>query len=71
MREISDRQHAIMTGELVRSKVDVIVAVGAGDIRIAREATATIPVVMKYRAVILLEVVSLPVLRGPEETSRD
>ena len=40
-----DRQHAIMT-ELVRSKVDVIVAVGAGDIRIAKDATATIPVVM-------------------------
>jgi putative ABC transport system substrate-binding protein len=32
--------------ELVRSKVDVIVAVGAGDIRIAKDATATIPVVM-------------------------
>jgi len=40
-----DRQHTIMT-ELVRSKVDVIVAVGAGDIRIAKDATATIPVVM-------------------------
>jgi putative ABC transport system substrate-binding protein len=40
-----DRQRAIMT-ELVRSKVDVIVAVGAGDIRIAKDATATIPVVM-------------------------
>jgi ABC-type uncharacterized transport system substrate-binding protein len=40
-----DRQRAIMT-ELVRSKVDVIVAVGAGDIRIAKDATAAIPVVM-------------------------
>jgi ABC-type uncharacterized transport system substrate-binding protein len=40
-----DRQRAIVT-ELVRSKVDVIVAVGAGDIRIAKEATATIPIVM-------------------------
>jgi len=40
-----DRQRAIMT-ELVRSKVDVIVAVGAGDIRIAKEATTTIPIVM-------------------------
>jgi ABC-type uncharacterized transport system substrate-binding protein len=40
-----DRQRAIMT-ELVRAKVDVIVTVGAGDIRIAKEATTTIPVVM-------------------------
>src|SRR4029434_10845354 len=30
----------------VRSKVDVIAAVGAGDISIAKEATATIPIVM-------------------------
>ena len=32
--------------ELVRLKVDVIVAVGAGDTRAAKEATATIPIVM-------------------------
>jgi ABC-type uncharacterized transport system substrate-binding protein len=32
--------------ELVRLKVDVIVAVGSGDIRAAREASATIPIVM-------------------------
>ena len=40
-----DRQRARAT-ELVRLKVDVIVAVGSGDIRAAREATATIPIVM-------------------------
>jgi putative ABC transport system substrate-binding protein len=40
-----DRQRAI-AGELVRLKVDVIVAVGGGDIRAAKEATATIPIVM-------------------------
>jgi putative ABC transport system substrate-binding protein len=32
--------------ELVRLKVDVLVAVGSGDIRAAKEATATIPIVM-------------------------
>src|SRR5215510_565754 len=32
--------------ELVRLKVDVIVAVGAGDISAAKKATATIPIVM-------------------------
>ena len=40
-----DRQRALIT-ELVLAKVDVIVAVGAGDIRIAKEATAIIPIVM-------------------------
>jgi putative ABC transport system substrate-binding protein len=40
-----DRQLAIVA-EMVRSKVDVIVAVGAGDIRIAKDATVTIPIVM-------------------------
>src|SRR5262249_3650440 len=40
-----DRQLAIVA-EMVRSKVDVIVAVGAGDIRIAKDATAAIPIVM-------------------------
>jgi ABC-type uncharacterized transport system substrate-binding protein len=40
-----DRSRAIVA-ETVRSKVDVIVAVGAGDIRIAKEATTTIPIVM-------------------------
>jgi putative tryptophan/tyrosine transport system substrate-binding protein len=30
----------------VRLKVDVIVAVGSGDIRAAKEATSTIPIVM-------------------------
>jgi putative ABC transport system substrate-binding protein len=32
--------------ELLRLKVDVIVAVGGGDVLIAKEATATIPIVM-------------------------
>ena len=40
-----DRQRA-MAAELARLKVDVIVAVGSGDIRAAKEATATIPIVM-------------------------
>jgi putative ABC transport system substrate-binding protein len=40
-----DRQRAL-AAELVRLKVDVIVAVGAGDIRAAKEATTTIPIVM-------------------------
>src|SRR5687767_13832151 len=40
-----DRQRALL-GELVRLNVDVIVAVGSGDIRAAKEATSTIPIVM-------------------------
>src|SRR5690242_9429543 len=40
-----DRQRAL-AAELARLKVDVIVAVGAGDIRAAKQATATIPIVM-------------------------
>jgi len=40
-----DRQRALVA-ELVGLKVDVIVAVGAGDVRIAKDATATIPIVM-------------------------
>jgi putative ABC transport system substrate-binding protein len=40
-----DRERA-QAAELVRLKVDVIVAVGSGDIRVAKEATATIPIVM-------------------------
>jgi putative ABC transport system substrate-binding protein len=40
-----DRQPAL-AGELARLKVDVIVTVGSGDTRAAKEATATIPIVM-------------------------
>jgi putative ABC transport system substrate-binding protein len=40
-----DRQRAI-AAELVRLKVDVIVASSGGDTRAAKEATATIPIVM-------------------------
>jgi putative ABC transport system substrate-binding protein len=40
-----DRQRALAT-ELVRLKVDVIVAGSGGDTRAAKEATATIPIVM-------------------------
>jgi ABC-type uncharacterized transport system substrate-binding protein len=40
-----ERQRA-MAAELVRLKVDVIVAGGSGDIRAAKEATSTIPIVM-------------------------
>jgi putative ABC transport system substrate-binding protein len=39
-----DRQRAF-AAELVHLKVDVIVAVGGGDIRAAKEATTTIPIV--------------------------
>jgi putative tryptophan/tyrosine transport system substrate-binding protein len=35
-----------LAGELARLKVDVIVTVGSGDTRAAKEATATIPIVM-------------------------
>jgi putative tryptophan/tyrosine transport system substrate-binding protein len=35
-----------LAAELVRLKLDLIVAVGPGDVRAAREATATIPIVM-------------------------
>jgi putative ABC transport system substrate-binding protein len=41
----SDRQRAF-AAELVRLNVDVIVAAGSGDIRAAKEATGTIPIVM-------------------------
>jgi len=40
-----DRQRAL-AAELVRLKVDVIVAAGAGDVRAVKEATARIPIVM-------------------------
>jgi putative tryptophan/tyrosine transport system substrate-binding protein len=40
-----DRQRAL-AAELARLKVDVIVAVGSGDIRAAKEASATIPIVI-------------------------
>jgi putative ABC transport system substrate-binding protein len=40
-----DRQRPL-AAELARLKVDVIVAVGSGDIRAAKEASATIPIVM-------------------------
>jgi putative ABC transport system substrate-binding protein len=40
-----DRQRAL-AAELARLKVDVIVTVGAGDTLVAKEATATIPIVM-------------------------
>jgi ABC-type uncharacterized transport system substrate-binding protein len=40
-----DRQRAL-AGELAHLKVDVIVTVGSGDTRAAKEATTTIPIVM-------------------------
>src|SRR5262245_19678520 len=40
-----DRQR-VMAAELARHELDVIVAGGTGDIRAAKEATATIPIVM-------------------------
>ena len=36
----------VLAAELVRLKVDVIVTGGSGDIRAAKEATSTIPIVM-------------------------
>ena len=51
-----DRLPALAT-ELVRLKVDVIVVTGVGDLRSAKETTATIPIVM------VVEVVSSPVWR--------
>ena len=50
--------------ELVRLKVDVIVVTGVGDLRSAKEATATIPIVM------VVEVVSSPVWRKTPDASR-
>jgi putative ABC transport system substrate-binding protein len=44
-KEKRDRQRAL-AAELVRLKVDAIVAVGSSDIRAAKEATTTIPIVM-------------------------
>jgi putative ABC transport system substrate-binding protein len=40
-----DRQR-VLAAELVRLKVEVIVAAGSGDIRAAKETTSTIPIVM-------------------------
>ena len=44
--ELSVHRQRTSALELVRLKVDVIVAGGTGDIRAAKEATATIPIVM-------------------------
>ena len=44
--EQSRERQRVIAAEFVRIKVDIIVAVGSGDIRAAKEATATIPIVM-------------------------
>ena len=44
--EIKPGRLAALATELVRLKVDVIVVTGLGDLRAAKEATATIPIVM-------------------------
>jgi putative tryptophan/tyrosine transport system substrate-binding protein len=44
--ELSVDRQRILATELVRLRVDVMVAGGTGDIRAAKEATATIPIVM-------------------------
>jgi putative tryptophan/tyrosine transport system substrate-binding protein len=44
-QQIRDRL-PVLAAELVRLQVSVIVATGSGDVRAAREATATIPIVM-------------------------
>ncbi len=44
--ELSRDRQRVLAAELVRLKVDVIVAAGSGDISAAKEATATIPIVM-------------------------
>ena len=58
-----DRLPALVA-ELVRLKVDLIVVTGVGDLRSAKEATATIPIVM------VVEVVSSPVWRKTPDASR-
>ena len=44
--ELSRERQSAIAGEFVRLKVDIIVAVGSGDIRAAKEATSTIPIIM-------------------------
>src|SRR4029453_253933 len=44
--EIKPGRLGALATELVRLKVDVIVVTGLGDLRAAKEATATIPIVM-------------------------
>ena len=44
--EESRERQRVIAAEFVRSKIDVIVAGGSGDIRAAKEATSTIPIVM-------------------------
>ena len=44
--ELSFERQRTLAADLVRLKVDVIVAGGSGDARAAKEATATIPIVM-------------------------
>ena len=44
--EQSRERQRVIAAEFVRIKVDIIVAIGSGDIRAAKEATASIPIVM-------------------------
>ena len=44
--ELSRERQRAIAAEFVGLKVDIIVAVGSGDIRAAKEATSTIPIVM-------------------------
>jgi putative ABC transport system substrate-binding protein len=59
-----------MAAELVRLKVDCIVAVTPGVILAAKKATTTIPIVMVFGAPILWSWASLPVWRGLAGTSQ-
>jgi ABC-type uncharacterized transport system substrate-binding protein len=58
-----------LAAELVRFKVDVIVTASPTDTRAAKDATATIPIVMPRIAILLATDLS-PALRGPAATSR-
>ena len=74
-RSAEDRVERLtdLAADLVRLKVDVIIAGGVAATRAAREATATIPIVMpSWRFIpIRSEPGSWPASRNREETSRD
>ena len=64
-----DRSPAL-ADELVRLKVDVIVAGGTTDTLAAKNATTTIPIVFLGKCLILLRLGWLTAWRGPGGTSR-
>ena len=60
-----------LADDLVRLKVDVIVAGGPNDGRAAKKATGTIPIVFTGFRAIRLRVALSPAWRSPVGTSRD